>query len=111
MASDAIIRFPNHNHRLSKLYDVDDQQKASGKTLVWNSSTGKHVYEEMGVPIPVGGTINRIDGMISSIDLASGVTVSIIRDGNDRISQIDNETYLWTFNRDGDGTIISWTVT
>lgn len=99
-----------HNHELSSLSDVDDAGRSNNRTLVWDSLNNKHVYADMGTVVPVGGTINRVEGVLSSIDLESGITISIVRDGNGSISQVDNETYTWSFNRDGDGNIISWTV-
>lgn len=60
---------------------------------------------------PVGGVINRIAGMLSSIDLDNGVTISITRDVNDNIQEVTNGTYTWIFSRDINGSILSWTVT
>ena len=48
MAKNAVTGLPNHNHYLSNLLDVDDTLKADGYTLVWNSSTGYHIYAEGG---------------------------------------------------------------
>lgn len=54
MASNALVRFPRHNHDLALLNDVDNSAKSDGKTLVWNELLGKHVYV-------LGGTGNSFD--------------------------------------------------
>ncbi len=60
---------------------------------------------------PVGGTITRTGDSISSIALGSGKSFTISRDGNGSISAITDGTLTWTFTRNDDNQIESWTVT
>jgi len=58
------------------------------------------------------GTITRDgDGLISSVALTGGRTLTLTRDANDAISSITDGTRTWTITRDGDGLISSWAVT
>lgn len=58
------------------------------------------------------GTITRDgDGLISSVALTGGRTLTLSRDVNDAISSITDGTRTWTITRDGDGLISSWAVT
>ena len=87
MASDALVRFPKHNHFLSLLEDVNNSDKGDGKTLVWDAATGKHVYV-------LGGTGNSFDP--NSI-VTSTLTISDLNDPN----YIGNEVPLVVIDNDG----------
>jgi len=56
------------------------------------------------------GSVTRVDGYISQIAIVSGRTINITR-VNGYISSITDGTRTWTYTRDGNNNIISWTVT
>lgn len=61
---------------------------------------------------PVSGSIIRnSDEQIEKIELTNGIQYNFIRDINGLISEINNQSYVWTFNRDSENRITSWTVT
>jgi hypothetical protein len=56
------------------------------------------------------GTITRASGYVSQVALTGGRTMTITRDGNNRISTIADGARTWTFTRDGNNQIASWAV-
>lgn len=57
------------------------------------------------------GTITRVAGLVSSVALTGGRTMTVNRDINNRISSIFDGTRTWTFTRDINGYVTSWAVT
>lgn len=98
-------------HYLKDLADVSIKGITNGQIPVWNSSTRKFEPGDAASSTPLPGTVTRSGGYISEIALTGGSTYTITRDGNNRISTIDDGTYTRTFTRGGDGTITSWTIT
>jgi hypothetical protein len=70
-----------HNHNLSDLSDVDSSAKANGRILIWNTSTGKHLYASLGAG---SGDMTKLvydtndDGIVNASDYStsSGYAVS-----------------------------------
>ncbi len=56
-----------------------------------------------------GGTITRAGGLISSVALTGGRTLTVARNSDNTIATINDGTRTWTFNRTS-GTITDWTV-
>lgn len=56
------------------------------------------------------GNITRVDGLISQVELVGSVTWTIARVGN-YISTLTNGLKTWTFTRNGNNQITSWSIT
>lgn len=54
------------------------------------------------------GTINRTGGLVSSISLSGGKTITVNRSGT-YISSITDGLNTWTYTRDANNLITSWT--
>jgi hypothetical protein len=91
---------------LSGLTDVDLTGATNSSTLIYNSLSGKWVPSDF-----PGGTIVRVLGLTSAVVLTNCITWTISRDGDDKISSITNGDKTYTFTRNIDGQIVSWTVT
>jgi hypothetical protein len=58
----------------------------------------------------LGGTVTRVGDYISVITLSSGRTLTVTRNADNYISSITDGTNTWTFIRDVDNKLTSWTV-
>lgn len=58
----------------------------------------------------LGGEITRVDGEITQIVKSDGRTIVISRTLG-LVSSITDGSRTWTYTRDGDGNVVSWTVT
>jgi hypothetical protein len=57
------------------------------------------------------GTITRVGNLVSQVALVGGRTIAITRDVNDRISTVADGAHTWTYTRDINGFVTSWTIT
>jgi YD repeat-containing protein len=61
--------------------------------------------------VPVGGTITRDgDGVITEIALDGGETYAFAYNGDGSLNTIENSTYQWAMDYDGDGNLSGWEV-
>lgn len=96
---------------LNDLADVNAPAPQDNDVLAYDQSSGFWISEPR-AETP-DGTIGRTGttGLIYEIQLSNGITWTIGRDAEERIATITNGTKIWTFARDGQGRIESWTVT
>jgi hypothetical protein len=118
--------------KLTDLIDVDDTDKAEGKTLQVDSE-GNHIYVDLPGSNLTGyaqlsgavftgdviapdvvktrsGVITRIDGYISQISKTGGRTIDFTRDINNRVTSVTDSDRTWSFTRDINNKISEWSV-